>query len=60
MTKITKQDFSDVRIDGNYTYNEKIYFDGKWKHLETFKLIFNDKKIESIENIVVGDKNEIQ
>jgi len=51
--------FSDVRIDGNYTYNEKIYFDGKWKHLETFKLIFNDKKIESIENIVVGDKNEI-
>ncbi|MBQ7140281.1 MAG: histidine phosphatase family protein [Bacilli bacterium] len=25
-----------------YTFENKIFFDGKWKYLETFKLIFNE------------------
>lgn len=48
--------FSEVKYDGNYTFNNEIYFDGEWKHLETFKLIFDDNNILlNIKNIRMGD-----
>lgn len=27
---------------GDYTYNEKVFFTGKWAYCETFKLVFDD------------------
>lgn len=27
---------------GDYTYNEKVFFTGKWTYCETFKLVFDD------------------
>ncbi len=27
---------------GDYTYNDKVFFSGKWEYCETFKLVFDD------------------
>ena len=44
--------FSDVKYEDCYTYNGKTYFDGRWGHLETFKLVFDDNNVMiSISNI---------
>jgi len=48
--------FSEVKYDGNYTYKGNEYFDGRWEHLETFKLIFDENNILlDIKNISWGD-----
>lgn len=36
---------------GNCYFKDKIYFDGKFDYLETFKLEFNDKELVSITNM---------
>ena len=42
----------DVDFEGDYKFNGKSFFDGKWNYCETFKLLFNDnKELVSIENI---------
>lgn len=44
--------FSDIKYDGNYTYNGNVYFNGKWEHLETFKLVYDENNVLlSIANI---------
>lgn len=41
-----------VYYDMEYTFNNRSFFDGKWKHLETFKLEFDENnKLISINNI---------
>ena len=41
-----------VEYQKPYKFNNKIFFDGKWNYLETFKLIFDDNnKLLSITNI---------
>ena len=41
-----------VEYDGDYKFNNKVFFDGKWNYCETFKLEFNDnKKLINIENL---------
>lgn len=37
--------FSEVKDDGNYTYKGTDYFDGRWEHLETFKLVFDENNV---------------
>lgn len=37
--------FSEVKYDGNYTYKGTDYFDGRWEHLETFKLVFDENNV---------------
>ena len=37
--------------EGEYSFNDKVFFDGKWNYCETFKLEFDDKKLLNIENI---------
>ena len=32
----------DISYDGDYKYKDKLFFDGKWDYLETFKLEFDD------------------
>lgn len=42
----------EVNIKGEYHFNNKTFFDGKWNFCETFKLVFdNNKNLISIENI---------
>lgn len=44
--------FSEVKYDGNYTYNGNVYFNGKWEYLETFKLNYDENNnLVNIENI---------
>jgi len=44
--------FSEVKYDGNYTYKGNNYFDGRWEHLETFKLVYDENNVLlSITNI---------
>jgi len=44
--------FSEVKYDGNYTYKGNDYFDGRWEHLETFKLVYDENNVLlSITNI---------
>ena len=41
-----------VKYQKPYIFNNKIFFDGKWNYLETFKLIFDDNNnLLSITNI---------
>ena len=43
-----------VEYDGDYKFNNKVFFDGKWNYCETFKLEFDDnKELINIENIKV-------
>lgn len=35
----------------NYSFNDKVFFDGHFNHCETFKLEFDDDRLVSIENI---------
>lgn len=37
--------------DSDYYFDNKLFFNGKWDYCETFKLVFNDKNLISIENI---------
>ena len=37
--------FSEVNYDGNYTYKGNVYFDGRWGHLETFKLVYDENNM---------------
>lgn len=32
----------EVSYDSDYKFNKKIFFDGKWEYLQTFKLTFDD------------------
>lgn len=42
----------EVSYDSDYKFNNKVFFDGKWKYLETFKLIFDDNNnLIEIKNI---------
>lgn len=41
-----------VYYDKAYTFDDKVFFDGNWQHLETFELVFNcDNELISIDNI---------
>ena len=41
-----------VYYDNAYTFDDKVFFDGKWQHLETFKLVFdNENNILDVKNI---------
>ena len=35
--------------EGNYVFNNKIIFSGKWDYCQSFKLVFNGKELISIE-----------
>ena len=37
-----------ININGNYIFNGKVFFDGKWKYCQTFKLIFENEKLVDI------------
>lgn len=41
----------EISYDGDYKFNNQVFFDGKWDYLETFKLTFDDK------NNLIGIKN---
>lgn len=42
----------EVSYDDYYKFNNKVFFDGKWDYLETFKLTFDDKNdLIDIKNI---------
>lgn len=42
----------DIYYDKEYLFRDRTFFDGKWKYLETFKLIFNENnELINIENI---------
>ena len=42
----------NISYDGNSTFNNKIFFDGKWNYCETFKLVFDEEmNIIDIKNI---------
>ena len=41
----------NVEYEGEYSFNDKVFFDGKWNYCETFKLEFNNKDLINIENI---------
>lgn len=44
--------WSKIDFQGDYSFNNKVYFDGKWDYCETFKLTFDDNNsLISIENI---------
>lgn len=40
-----------VGYDSDYYFHGNQFFDGKWNYCETFKLVFNNKELISIENI---------
>lgn len=41
-----------ISYDSDYKFNNKVFFDGKWDHLETFKLTFDDNNnLIEIKNI---------
>jgi 2,3-bisphosphoglycerate-dependent phosphoglycerate mutase len=40
-----------VQYAGEYTFKDKVFFDGKWDYLETFKLVFENNNLEEILNI---------
>lgn len=42
----------NVSYDSDYKFNDKIFFDGKWKYCQTFKLEFDDDFILRNVNIV--------
>ncbi|MEG1009334.1 MAG: histidine phosphatase family protein [Clostridia bacterium] len=41
----------EVKYSGDYSFKEKVFFDGKWDYLETFKLIFEDYNLNEIKKI---------
>lgn len=42
----------EVNYDGDYKFNDKTFFNGKWEYLQTFKLTFDDKNnLIDIKNI---------
>jgi len=42
----------DISYDSDYKFNNKIFFDGKWDYLETFKLTFDENNnLINIKNI---------
>ena len=41
----------DVSYSGLYKFNEKVFFDGNWKYLESFKLEFVDNELVNISNL---------
>lgn len=44
-------EWCEINYDGPYKFNNKDFFDGKWKYCETFKLIFDNDNLISIENL---------
>ena len=43
-----------VSYDGNYKFNDKIFFDGKWNYCQTFKLVFDDEfNLLDVECVVI-------
>ena len=49
---ILLKNWCDISYDSNYSFKNKVFFDGKWNYCETFKLEFNEKReLISIENI---------
>lgn len=40
----------EIKFLGDYKFNNKIIFNGNWRYCETFKLVFDDKNLVSIEN----------
>lgn len=40
----------EVSYESDYYFKGKKFFNGKWNYCETFKLLFDDKKLISIEN----------
>lgn len=46
------KEFCEVNYNSNYKYKDKVFFDGNWNYLETFKLEFNEKnELIDISNI---------
>lgn len=43
--------YSNTNYLGNCYFKDKLYFDGNFNYLETFKLEFNDKELGNITNI---------
>lgn len=41
----------EVFYDKEYTFNNKVFFNGKWEHLQSFKLEFKDDELINIEVI---------
>ena len=41
----------EVFYDKEYTFNNKAFFNGKWEHLQSFKLEFKDNELINIEVI---------
>lgn len=42
----------EISYDSNYKFNNKVFFDGKWDYLETFKLEFDESyNLVSIKNL---------
>lgn len=41
----------EVFYDKEYTFNNKVFFNGKWEHLQSFKLEFKDNELINIEVI---------
>lgn len=42
----------EVSYDSDYKFNNQVFFDGKWKYLQTFRLTFDDKNnLKDIKNI---------
>lgn len=46
------KNWCNINYNGNYYFNNKIFFNGKWDYLETFKLVFDENNnLVDIENI---------
>lgn len=44
----------EVSYDSDYKFNNKVFFDGKWNYLETFKLTFDDNNnLVQIKNLYI-------
>lgn len=43
--------YTKITYLGNCYFKDKLYFDGRFNYLETFKLEFNDKELVNITNI---------
>ena len=41
----------NVKYQGNYSFNNKVFFDGNWDYCETFKLTFEDNELIDVINI---------
>lgn len=41
----------EIYYDKEYTFNNKVFFNGKWEHLQSFKLEFKDNELFNIEVI---------